>query len=220
MAAAGAALAWSDANHYVTSQSLFCYCCCAPSFPPSLRCKPGLFVPQLVRQKKTRDPSHNSPGQPRGAPSPAPASLLGQCPAACYCHRAVSPAFSGLPITPVVILNLLSFSPSTCLYLLKPWLSPPHPPPEYFVSAPVSREQPSARLPPGSLPIYETSHHFFFFPSSFVVVVVGILFALRLSAVPQPHKGIAGTQQNHSLALQCVTHGSYDFIFPRTLMFT
>lgn len=163
MAAAGAALAWSDANHYVTSQSLFCYCCCAPSFPPSLRCKPGLFVPQLVRQKKKpRDPSHNSPWQPRGAPSPAPASLLGQCPAACYCHRAVSPAFSGLPITPVVILNLLSFSPSTCLYLLKPRLSPPHPPPEYFVSAPVSREQPSARLPPGSLPIYEPSHHFFF----------------------------------------------------------
>lgn len=54
MAAAGAALAWSDANHYVTSQSLFCYCCCAPSFPPSLRCEPGLLFCSLSDKKTPR----------------------------------------------------------------------------------------------------------------------------------------------------------------------
>lgn len=142
----------------------------------------GLVVPQLVGQKKkktNRDPSHNSPGQPRGAPSQhrhrcwdgaEPLVIVTEL---CPCFFWVSHHSCGDFKPPLL-------SPSTCLYRLKPWLFPRHPPPEYFVSAPVSREQPSARLPPGSLPIYETSHHFFL-PA---LLLLGFFCSAALSCSP------------------------------------
>lgn len=161
--------------------------------------------------KKPRDPSHNSPGQPRGAPSQRRHRCWDSAEPLVIVTE-LCPCFSGLPITRVVIFSLLSLvlplafissspgSPLPILLLNILFLL------QFLLSSPL------LRLPPGSLPFYETSHHFFL-PA--LLLLLGF-FALQLSAVPQPHKGMASTQKS----LQCVTHGSYDFIFPRTPTFT
>lgn len=95
------------------------------------------------------------------------------------------PLFLDFPSLVFLILNFfhsLFSSPFTCLYLFKALALPSHSSSEYFVSAPVSREQPFACLSSSLVACFINR---LYFPSSFVVVVVvQILCSAALSCLP------------------------------------
>lgn len=150
-----------------------------PSIPPL-----GLVFVLLVVRQNPPVPLPRSPGSGGGLggggcePSPFPTRCSGRCRAERWLLLpSCVPPFLPLPITRYVFFffALLSLA---FIYPLKPWLSPPLPPLEYFVSAPVSRERPSAR-PPSPLVTWFINRQYF--PSSFVV---RILCSAALSCLP------------------------------------